>query len=397
MSNANKVTDQVVVVDLNINIWSGQRKLDIADIRLGQGGELPPEKVANLGNKKIVDPKSLNPFHRIKTKARRYLADHGMPFLGGWACPAAKYAAIQARLKEFEAEYDGAKVRFLHDYDRTVESWVADNPEYANEIRRGVMHVKDVERRIDFSFETFKLQPAAEGEEEKLERKVARLGDDLLDEVAATAAKFAETLVGRTEIASTTSITLKGIRDKVEGLAFLNGNLQPVAELLSETIRGYELNREGRNVVAPFIYQVQAVVLTLADRDRIERFARGEISIGDAAKAVERNAYSDFYGSSDEAKAVTPTPDAILVESDTSTNKIEAESAELFADLDDWLPPVEAQATEDVATQQVAEVETEAPAPAEQPEQEILVTAPPAPEPLAQEQDMDGLDEFGSW
>lgn len=347
MSNTN-IVEQVVVVDLDINIWSGQRKLDTADIRLGQGGELPPEKVANLGNKKIVDPTALNPFHRIKTQARRFLADHGMPFLGGWACPADKYDAIRSRLEVYEQEFEDAKQHFIREYDNAVKNWVADNPEYANEILRGVMDYRDVERRIGFSFETFKLQPAVEDEGEKLERKVTRLGDDLIDEVAAAAAKFADTLVGRDRIASTTSITLKGIRDKVEGLAFLNGNLRPVADLLSDTIAGYDLHRDGRNIVAPFIYQVQAVALTLADPDRIERFARGEIEIDQAAKAVERDAHADFYAS---LSAETPVTQAET----KAVQPEQSQSSSLFDDLDEFLPE-----TREAEVDSEAEVETEA-------------------------------------
>lgn len=367
MSNTS-IAEQVVVVDLDINIWSGQRKLDTADIRIGQGGELPPEKVANLGNKKIVDPAALNPFHRIKTQARRFLADHGMPFLGGWACPADKYDAIKVRLEGFEQEFEDAKQHFIAEYDNAVKSWVADNPEYANEILRGVMDYRDVERRIGFSFETFKLQPAVEDEGEKLERKITRLGDDLIDEVAAAAAKFADTLVGRDRIASTTSITLKGIRDKVEGLAFLNGNLQPVADLLSDTIAGYDLHRDGRNIVAPFIYQVQAVALTLADPDRIERFARGEIEIDQAAKAVERDAHADFYASLsaetqepeqshvDEAVGLAVKP---VTQAETKAVQPEqSQSSSLFDDLDEFLP--EAIETREAEVDSKAEVDSEA-------------------------------------
>ena len=343
MSNSKKLRDQVVVVDLGFTIWSGQRKLDNADIRLGDGGELPPEKVANLGNKKIIDRTSLNPFHRIKTQARRYLDSIGMPFLGGWACPVAYYDDIKSRLDGFQAEFESSKRQFLSNYDAVVANWIADNPDYAQEIRAGVMDVRDVEERIDFSFETFKLQPAAEDEEGKIERKISRLGEDLLDEVAAAASKFADTLVGRTSIAASTAITLRGIRDKVEGMAFLNGNLAPVADLLTETIKGYQMHKDGRNIVAPFLYQVQAVALTLGSRERMEQFARGEISIGDEAKAVEQGVNADFYASMPEQQ---PEVEVEAVEAEAEVEvpaQAEAKpvSAGLFDDLDDLFPVVE--------------------------------------------------------
>lgn len=399
MTTQQKLSEKIFVIDAEINIWSGQRKLDATDIRLGQGGELPPETVANLGNKKIADPKSLSPFHRIKTAMRRYLAEIGMPFLGGWACPLDRFDEVKARMEQYQIEFGNAKTRFLSSYDSAVEDWIASNPNYESEIRRGVMHRDDVEKRIKFGFNTFKMVPAADSEGQRLERRVAGLGDDLLLEIAESAARFADQLIGREAISATTSITLKGLRDKIEGLAFLNGNLQPVADLLSDTLSGYQLHRDGRNIVAPFIYQVQAVALTLADVDRIEKFARGEIDIKAQAKVVEQmetgsipNPVTAVTQPVAEVVPVAPVTPVAPVAPVVQAQKTDTEAADLFADLDELLPAKEQSADEPKPAQ--AEVVNEQPQPeaaavVQVPAEPVVVTTPA---PVTQVTPVEGFD-----
>lgn len=349
MKTLNK-TEQIFVVDADFRIWSGQRKLDTADIRIGHGGELPPEKVANLGNKKIVDPKGLNGFHRLKVETRRFLEGHGMPFLGGYACPIDKLDVVEEKLKKVGQEFEDIKQAFLIDYNDHVESWVNDNPEFANEIRRGVLHRDDVEKRISFDFEVFQLQPAGLGDEaaEKLERKVGKLGDDLISEVAFAGQKFSETVFGKDRVSSTTSITLKGIRDKVEGLAFLNSNLKPLADLISDTLQGYQLHRDGRYIEKPFLYQVMAVALILSDEDKIQDWADGKIHLGDYTNNIRSNPhlsldelatlipYDEDSDEEDEQYECDEADDEDVPEvtvAPAPAPKVDA--ADLFGDLDD--------------------------------------------------------------
>lgn len=350
MKNLNK-TEQIFVVDADFRIWSGQRKLDTADIRIGHGGELPPEKVANLGNKKIVDPKGLNGFYRLKVETRRFLESYGMPFLGGYACPIDKLGAVEAKLQQIGQEFEDIKQQFLVDYDEHVNAWVDENPEFADEIRRGVLHRDDVEKRISFDFEVFQLQAAGQSEEaaKKLERKVSKLGDDLISEVAQAAKKFSEGMFGKDRISSTTSITLKGIRDKVDGLVFLNGNLKPLSDLITDTLQGYQLHREGRYIEKPFLYQVMAVGLILSDEDKIQDWADGKILLSEFTDNIRSNSHlplgelstlipydaeedEDLEHPDDVETEVPAQAQAEVVEPAPASKQI---ADELFGDLDD--------------------------------------------------------------
>ncbi|EAS1663308.1 DUF3150 domain-containing protein, partial [Salmonella enterica subsp. enterica] len=97
---------------------------------------------------------------------------------------------------------------------------------------------------------------------------------------------YMERLAGRDQCAVTTRLTLRNIRDKVDGLSFLNSAFNPLVTLLDQTLRGYEQHADGRNIVAPFFYQVVAAVLIMSERDRIEQYANGSITVESMANNI---------------------------------------------------------------------------------------------------------------
>lgn len=277
------------VIHVDFDIWSGQTRLSASDLKLGQGGEIPPEKVAQLGSKKICDPAKLKGFHRLKTETRRLLLKFGMPFMNGFAVPVSKTDEICSKLDAVSSAFNQLKQDFIRGYNNAVDEWCRENPEYERAIRSGSLPKETVEARIGFEYQVFMIQPLNEDEDnaKRLNRKVERLGDDLISEVVQEANKFyAETLAGRNQCSVTTRQTLRNIRDKVDGLSFLNGSFTPLVRLLDQTLRGYEQHARGRNIVAPYFYQVVATVLIMGDRDRIEQYANGSINVEGLANDI---------------------------------------------------------------------------------------------------------------
>lgn len=50
----------VIVVSLNVRIWSGRKKLRPED--LTATGRLPPKELVSLGSKRLCHPDTLRPF-----------------------------------------------------------------------------------------------------------------------------------------------------------------------------------------------------------------------------------------------------------------------------------------------------------------------------------------------
>jgi ABC-type phosphonate transport system ATPase subunit len=78
------VLDHLVVVHLDIAIWTARKKLAATDLG---GAELPPEDLASLGSKRICNPEDLRTFGTLKARAVSLLDRNGVRFLNGWAIP----------------------------------------------------------------------------------------------------------------------------------------------------------------------------------------------------------------------------------------------------------------------------------------------------------------------
>ena len=281
--------ESLCVIHVDFDIWSGQTRLSAEDFRLGKGGKLPSGKVAKLGSKHVCDPATLKGFQRLKTETRRLMLRHGMPFMSGFAVPTARADIIIEELGRIADEFAKLKRVFLNGYHSAVESWIQENPEEEEAIRVGVLPLDTVEKRIGFEYQVFMIQPLdSDGSvSQLLDKKVQGLGGDLLDEVAEEATSFfSRNLSGREECGISTRNTLVRIRDKIDGLSFLNSAFIPLVSLLDETVRGYSLHAEGRVIKAPFFYQVVAATLILSDRKRIEEYASGAVTLDDVADSV---------------------------------------------------------------------------------------------------------------
>ncbi|NMV28296.1 DUF3150 domain-containing protein, partial [Vibrio parahaemolyticus] len=95
---------------------------------------------------------------------------------------------------------------------------------------------------------------------------------------------------------------------------FLNSAFNPLVKLLDQTLRGYEQHADGRNIVAPFFYQVVAAVLIMSERDRIEQYANGSITVegmandigGSGAQMGDRSKDEKAEQKSDKAGELIP-------------------------------------------------------------------------------------------
>ncbi|CAM5560509.1 DUF3150 domain-containing protein [Eoetvoesiella caeni] len=274
--------DSLSVILADFDVWSGQTRLSAQDFKLGVGGEIPPEKLAQLGSKKICDPANLKGFHRLKTESRRLLLRYGMPFMNGYAVPVSKTTEICEKLDLISTEFQTLKDSFINGYNTAIEEWIRENPEYESMIRSGALPLEEVKKRIGFEYQVFMIQPLEDNEANtgRLNRKVESLGSDLITEVNETAQAFYnERFIGKDRARLTTKLTLVNLRNKIDGLSFLNGSLVPLVGLLDETIQGYSQHSVGHYIEAPFFYQVMAVVSLLSRREYIEQFANGQMKL----------------------------------------------------------------------------------------------------------------------
>lgn len=272
---------ELVVVNADYDIWSGQVRLEDKDIKLGEGGELPPDRVAQLGNKTICDPASLKVFRSLRGATRRMLEGYGLPFLTGWAVPRAKLSEILGKLETARITFEQEKQAFLGNYDSSIQNWIANNVGYEEAIRNGVLDRNSVEKRLDFNYQVFHIQPVS-GEpnaEKRLADQTRGLAGQLFREIETEADEFYQKyLRGKAEISVRTRKRLECLADKVDGLSFLNRAFEPVVRLLRETVDGYDQHADHGPIGAPFFFQIHSVVTILRDQAQMKDFADGNIA-----------------------------------------------------------------------------------------------------------------------
>lgn len=340
---SNKIShlEKLCVVHADFNIWSGQVRLTADDLKLGAGGEIPPEKIAQLGTKKICDPAKLKGFHRLKTDARRNLLRVGMPFMNGFAVPVSRIDDVVKKLEEIQSEFDQLSHEFILGYHQAIDEWCKENPEYQSAIRAGAKPRDVVQKRIGFEYQVFMIAPAEDEKlNERLGDKIKGLGDEIITELVEEADKFyTDRLMGRDKVMVNTKISLRNMRDKLDGLSFLNHNITPLVSLINETLKGYETYAVGREVTGAFFHQLTATVLILSSKARIEQYIKGAINIKAEADALSANA-TQPSGETPSTKSApqetAPANDLFSQEADTSTAKaVSSNPADAFmADLD---------------------------------------------------------------
>ena len=232
------VLKSILAVNLDVNIWSARRKLQPGDF---VHSELPPEKLASLGSKRICNPYDLKVFSTLKARAVNVLDKSGVRFLGGWAIPEAKAAEIVNGLDLIAEEFKHAKDKFMKNYDQAVQNWIKENPGWEKIIATSVVNADYVASRIAFNWQVFKVvNPTGRKKallETGLQSEVSNLGGTLFDEIAKEARNaFNRSFMSKSMITRKALSPLKNIQQKLHDLSFIEPKVAPVASLIQSAL-----------------------------------------------------------------------------------------------------------------------------------------------------------------
>ena len=254
--------ERLVVIKLDVSVWSGRKKLRKEDLGLAGGSEWPPEDLASLGSKRITDPKSLLVFSRLKKEAERRCLQVGTRFLGGFAIPEAALNGITVELERLSENFDEARESYLQRYDQTIEDWVRRHPGFEAVIRKAIEPPEGVRRALHFDFVVFRVTSPSDGTADRLSQKVGSLGDQLFEEIAQMARHLVqESLIGRETVTRKVLSPFRRILRKLEGLSFLDERVNPIIETLKDL-----LNRAPRaEISGSYLLELLATGLLLSD------------------------------------------------------------------------------------------------------------------------------------
>lgn len=249
---------RLVLIALQVKLWSGRRKLSTDDLGLA-GGSLPPEVVASLGSKRVCDPASIRVFANMKSGAERLLDQHGLRFLSGYLVPEPAALPLMQALQQYRDRFAEERQSFMGRYDAMIHDWVAAHPAWAEVIRRGVVPADRVERQLHFSVEAYRIS-SVDGISSDLLRDVGQLEQTLQAEVVTVCRQvLQDSLQGRDRISRRALRPLQMITHKLEGLAFLSDAVMQLHGRISSFLAG--LPRRG----AISGYRLEALAVLLRD------------------------------------------------------------------------------------------------------------------------------------
>lgn len=230
------ILDNIVILVLSVSLWTGRKQLREEDLKLADGSELPPQKLASLGSKRVMDPAALAPFATFKRRAERTVLSVGTRFLSGYAVPVEKLDGLMAELDVIKGEYNAARVEFLSEYDQAVQDWKAQNPGWEEVIARAVESLEYVRGQLAFRVQTFNINPV-EGHETGLETEINGLADQLRHEVRQQARLTWEgSFRGKLEVGQKTVRPIRAMLEKIEGLVFLEPGLNELVTGIRSTL-----------------------------------------------------------------------------------------------------------------------------------------------------------------
>ncbi len=280
------ILDRVVLVKVEANIYGARKKLKKEDLVLADGSKLPPEDLASLGSKRLLDPDKLTVFNRLKKEAERICLRVGTRFLGGFAVPVESAASITAELERIALDFAAAKTEFIAGYDAAVTDWVVRHPEFAGIIEQSVDSVEFVSTRLSFDFLVVSvglpdsLPPA---DVARLKSKIGSLSEQMFYEISVEANQLIEqSLLGKEQVTRNALRPIRRMRDKLDGLGFLDHRVAPVVSTIDDLLA--RIPNKGA-IEGSILQEILATAMLLSDPDKTRR--HGEGLLGTQPSVVE--------------------------------------------------------------------------------------------------------------
>lgn len=223
----------------DISVWTARARIDPEDLPQDVISNMPPDKLASLGSKKLFPVEALRPFLAVKAAAYKLCNSYGTKFMGGYCVPKDRMQSLDLELQSLSYKFEQHKQTFLNDYARLAEQWVTQFPEWETMLRRAIPSITSVAGRFSFNWQMF-IVADPEFKHDGLDKAKAVLAEDTMSEIleeladikpqldkAAASGKFRKDLFNRFDI----------LHQKLEGLAMLNPALYGLNELLTTEIQ----------------------------------------------------------------------------------------------------------------------------------------------------------------
>ena len=317
--DVDRIADQLVFVNLDITCWSGKKTVTPEDLGLNRQ-QLPPETLVSLGDKQLIDPAALREFTSLRSAARRHCLAPGTRFLGGYAVPVAKAGEVLARLDALGQQYQDARAAFLADFDRQVAEWAAQQPlEWQALIRETLLSAEDIGGKLRFAVQAvrFRAPDPAVVDHPGLSQALTGLRGQVLHEIAVLARDTLDrSFQGKSEVTRRSLGPFQAIRDKLDGLSFIDGRFQAVVADIDQRLAGIPPRQP---ITGPVLESLRQFLCLVSQPDGLRTWAEHVVPGGPSLAGL--NVPMDFNPMDFNPRAFTDhsaTRDAVASDRDAA-------------------------------------------------------------------------------
>lgn len=236
-SRTKEILNKIVLVNVEMPIWSGYKRTTEADLSK-MGTKMPPGGVITKGGKQIFPRDPLKDFHSLKKEISRKLTSLGVAVLGGSAraIPVDKMKEVEKYLEAAERKHKGLIAAFESNYDTELVNHLASitDPVVNEVVRNATINKSDAVGRMGFGWDIFKVNP----QRGKGDGLVSNLSNKLFSEIAQAANDIhAKSFLGKERVGTRALNQIVALRDKMAGLMVLDGeSIKPVVDHMDKVL-----------------------------------------------------------------------------------------------------------------------------------------------------------------
>jgi len=229
------ITQETAVVVTQISIWTGTKKMKKEELG-DTASKLPPDQLASLGTKRLVDPDHLTPIEATRKSIDRYMRSLGTRFLSGWLVKNDKLPDVLQVLEEKRVAFETCVETFLNLYDDNARRWREAFPEWERLLE--IEPVEMLRKKFKFSWQIVKIAPTGD---QNLDKGLVEAAEDLPKKVFNELSKKArdiwqESFKGRAEVTTQTVEGIRRLTGRMRELSYLNPELGPLLEGLEKAV-----------------------------------------------------------------------------------------------------------------------------------------------------------------
>lgn len=266
ISNISDFFKDMTVVYLTVNTWTAKRKLSEKELGL-KPGQFSAE-VANLGSKTVFDKEKVKRLRNIKNEGEAFLSSVGYNCLGGWAVPRQKLDEIQEKLIELQERYYLTKEDIINSYEVDLDNYAEfaelKMPGFGNVVRQAAYSVDYLENTLHFN--TRYMEDELESPSDGLLEEIAREANNILETMDYSSSRAS----GKPRQFTRRAFRpLHTIKDKLNGMTFLDSCIRPVVDRLSQFLDSIP---ERGKLEQEWLFQLVSELTFLSDAENMRRY-----------------------------------------------------------------------------------------------------------------------------